>query len=117
MMFIPNFCWSFAPVTQRILLVPAVDTMVFPFKSSRLLMLEDFFATKRVAVTKVVGANVTCAWRSLVLVDDPQFRSTVPLASKGIRVDDVTGTSLMLIFSMPSLACTALTTSWQISME
>src|SRR5690606_34567018 len=105
----PSFCWSLAPVAHRMLLVPAVDTTVLPFRSSRLLMFDDFLATKRVAVTKVVGANVTCAWRSTVLVDEPQFRSTVPLASSGIRVDDVTGTTLTLILSMPSFSFRAST--------
>src|SRR5690606_41688073 len=93
---------SLAAVAQRILLVPAVETTILPFKSSSVLILDDFLATKRVAVINVVGAKATCTWRSTVLVDDPQTMSTVPFATSGIRVDGVTGTYLMSIFSMPS---------------
>ncbi|CPP24564.1 Uncharacterised protein [Bordetella pertussis] len=117
MMRMSRLSFSLACVSQRILLVPAVETTVLPFMSSSFLRLDDFLAAKRVAVTKVVGANATCCWRSTVLVAEPQTRSTVPLATSGMRVDEVTGTRLTLICAMPSLALMASTAFSQISIE
>src|SRR5690606_22314242 len=103
--------------SQRRLLVPAVETTVAPFRSARSLTLDDLSEAKRVDVTKVVGAKLTCCWRCSLLVAEPQLMSTVPLATSGIRVDDVTETSLMVSCSSPSFCLSASTMPWQMSME
>src|SRR5512140_940796 len=90
MMFMPRFCAALISVICLMLVVPAVETMVLPFRSASDLMLEDFFATQRLAVTKCVIVNQTCCWRSMLLVVEPHSRSMVPFAISGMRLADVT---------------------------
>ena len=78
------------------LVVPEVETIVLPLRSSIVLRLADFFETKRFAVTKWVMVKATCFSRSRLLVVEPHSRSTVPLAISGMRVDEVTGLSFDL---------------------
>ena len=72
------------------LVVPAVETMVLPFRSASVLMFDDFFDTQRLAVTKCVIVNQTCFWRAMLLVVEPHSRSMVPLAISGMRLAEVT---------------------------
>src|SRR6266480_6393956 len=75
------------------------ETTDLPLRSSIELRLLDFLETKRVAVRKWVLVNATCFRRSGLLVVDPHSRSMVPLASNGMRVDDVTGLNSTLRLS------------------
>src|SRR5258708_29214804 len=89
MMLMPRLRAALASVSCLILVVPDVEATDLPLRSSIELSLLDFFETKRVAVRKWVLVNQTCFRRSALLVVDPHSRSMVPLASNGIRVDDV----------------------------
>src|ERR1700761_550098 len=95
MMLMPRLRAALASLSCLILVVPEVETTDLPLRSSIELILLDFFETKRLAVRKWVLVKATCFWRSALLVVDPHSRSMVPLASRGIRVDDVTGLSLI----------------------
>src|SRR5450631_902024 len=52
--------------------------------------LAGFLRDEGVTTRKWVLVKETCFWRSALLVVEPHSRSMVPLASKGMRVDDVT---------------------------
>ena len=86
-----------------------VDATVLPLRSSIEPILLDFFDTNRVAVRKWVLVKATCFRRSALLVVEPHSRSMVPLASNGIRVDDVTGLNSAVSLSSFSSAFTAAT--------
>ena len=87
----PRLRAALASVSCLMLVVPAVEATDLPLRSSIELSLLAFFETKRVAVRKWVLVKATCFRRSALLVVEPHSRSMVPLASNGIRVDDVTG--------------------------
>ena len=72
------------------LVVPAVETMVLPFRSASVFSFADFFDTQRLAVTKCVMVNQTCSWRAMLLVVEPHSRSMVPFAISGMRLAEVT---------------------------
>src|SRR3977135_195246 len=91
MMLMPRLRAALASVSCLMLVVPEVEATDLPFRSSIELILLDFFETKRVAVKKWVLVKETCFRRSAFLVVEPHSRSMVPLASNGMRVDDVTG--------------------------
>src|SRR5215470_1714742 len=90
MMFMPRFCAALISVICLMLVVPAVETMVLPFRSASVLMFEDFFATQRFAVTKWVIVKDTSFWRAMLLVVEPHSRSIVPFAISGMRFAEVT---------------------------
>ncbi len=90
MMFMPRFCAALISVICLMLVVPAVETIVLPFRSLSVLMLDDFFATQRLAVTKCVLVKLTCFWRSRLFVVEPHSRSMVPLPISGMRLAEVT---------------------------
>ena len=90
MMFMPRFCAALISVICLMLVVPAVETMVLPFRSCSVLSLADFFDTQRLAVTKWVMVNHTCSWRATLLVVEPHSRSMVPFAISGMRLAEVT---------------------------
>src|SRR5262249_3080796 len=75
-----------ASVTCLRLVVPAPAAIVLSFKSSSDAKFPLFFHARRVAATNVVTTNDTCCWRSVVLVVAPHSMSTVPLATRGIRL-------------------------------
>jgi len=52
-----EFCWPLISVICLMLVVPAVETMVLPFRSASERMFADFFATQRLAVTKCCDVN------------------------------------------------------------
>ena len=60
--------------------------------------------------------KATCFWRSALLVVEPHSRSMVPLAIRGMRVEEVTGFIFTSSLGMSSLAFTASTTFMQMSM-
>src|SRR5438034_10670165 len=91
MMLMPRLRAALASVSCLMLVVPDVETTDLPLRSSIEPILLDFFETKRVAVRKWVLVKETCFRRSALLVVEPHSRSMVPLASNGMRVDDVTG--------------------------
>src|SRR3979411_2948669 len=93
---------ALASVSCLMLVVPEVEATDLPFRSSIELSLLDFFETQRVAGRKWVLVKETCFGRSALLVVDPHSRSMVPLASNGMRVDDVTG--LNSVASLSSLS-------------
>ena len=64
MMFMPRFLSVLICVMSFRLLVPAVETMVLPFRSFSVLMFDDFFDTQRLAGMKCVLVKATCCWRS-----------------------------------------------------
>ena len=72
---------------------PEVEDTLLPRRSAKELMLALFLLISRVAVTKVVGLNETCCWRSTLFVVFPHSRSIVPLAIRGMRVAEATGCS------------------------
>src|SRR6266481_7329122 len=82
---------ALASVSCLMLVVPDVEATDLPLRSSIEPSLLAFFETKRVAVRKWVLVKETCFRRSVLLVVDPHSRSMVPLASNGMRVDDVPG--------------------------
>ncbi len=86
----PRFCAALISVICLMLVLPAVETMVLPFRSLSVLMLDDFFAIQRLAVTKCVMVNQTCSWRAVLLVVEPHSRSMVPFAISGMRLAEVT---------------------------
>src|SRR6202022_4803245 len=98
-----------ASVTGLILVGPAAETTDLPLRSSIELILPDFLETNRLAVRKWVLVKAICFWRSTLLVVEPHSRSMVPLASNGMRVDDVTGLSLTSTWSSLSSFFTAST--------
>src|SRR3989304_4434210 len=109
-MFMPRLRAAFSSVICLMFVVPAVDTMVLPFMSSSLRIFEAFFATRRLAVTKVVTANHTCFWRSRLLGVEPHSRSMVPFAISGMRFAEVTSWYLTSSFGIFSSALSASTT-------
>src|SRR5438045_4505246 len=113
MMLMPRLRAALASVNCLMLVVPEVEATDLPLRSLIELSLLDFFETKRVAVRKWVLVNQTCFKRSGLLVVEPHSRSMVPLASNGMRVDDVTGFNSTL--SLSSSFCTASTILEQIS--
>ena len=78
--------WAPSSVICLMLVVPEVDTMVLPLRSSTVLRFADFLDTKRLAVTKCVMVKETCFCRSRLLVVEPHSRSMVPFAINGMRV-------------------------------
>src|ERR1700688_1321528 len=94
MILMPRLRAALASVSCLMLVVPDVETTDLPLRSSMELILLDFFETNRLAVRKWVLVKEICFWRSALLVVEPHSRSMVPLASKGMRGDDVTGLSL-----------------------
>src|SRR5437660_716935 len=115
MMLMPRLRAALASVSCLMLVVPEVETTDLPLRSSIELRLLDFLETKRVAVRKWVLVKATCFRRSGLLVVDPHSRSMVPLASNGIRVDDVTGLNSTERLSSLSSFFTASTILEQIS--
>src|SRR5882724_836512 len=115
MMLRPRLRAALASVSCLMLVVPEVETTDLPLRSSIELRLLDFFETKRVAVRKWVLVKATCFRRSGLLVVDPHSRSMVPLASKGIRVEDVTGVNSTCSLSSLSSLFTPSTMTRQIS--
>src|SRR6202049_5350444 len=75
MMFMPRFFCVLISVICLMLVVPAVETIVLPFRSFNVFRLADFFDTQRFAVTKCVLVNQTCFWRSRLLGVEPHSRS------------------------------------------
>src|SRR5213595_1372992 len=73
MMFMPRFCCALISVICLMLVVPAVETMVLPFRSGSALRFAARFATQRLAVTKCVIVNQTCFCRSRLLVVEPHY--------------------------------------------
>ena len=90
MMFTPRFCAALISVICLMFVVPAVETIVLPFRSCSDLTFEDFFAIQRLAVTKWVCVNHTCSCRATLLVVEPHSRSIVPFAISGMRFAEVT---------------------------
>ncbi len=84
--------------------------MVLPLRSASVLMPEFFFTAAVTLMTKYVGPNATCFWRSTLLVVDPHSMSMVPFCSSGMRLPEVTGCRLTLRFGILSSALTASTT-------
>src|SRR5713101_4447989 len=76
MMFMPRFCAALISVICLMLVVPAVETMVLPFRSASDLMLEDFLATQRYAVRRgdelVLDLELGHLQLALHRVHDPQ---------------------------------------------
>src|SRR5215831_3188321 len=93
--------------------VPEVVEMVLPPRSARLLMPELFLTAAVTLITKYVGPNDTCFWRSTLLVVDPHSMSMVPFCRSGMRLEDVTGCRLTLRFGIFSSAFAASTTFMQ----
>src|ERR1700694_3699203 len=109
MMLTPKLRAALASVSCLMLVVPEVETTDLPLRSSIELILLDFFETKRLAVTKWVWVKQICFWGSALLVVEPHSRSMVPLASNGIRVDDVNGLNSTASLSSLSSCFTAST--------
>src|SRR5437773_655918 len=91
MMFMPRFCAPLISVICLMLVVPAVETRVLPFRSASERMFADFLVIQRLAVTKCVIVNHTCAWRARLLVVAPHSRSIVPFAICWMRYGDGQG--------------------------
>jgi len=108
-MFMPRFFSVFTAVAHLMLVVPAVETTVLPFRSASDLMPAARLTTYRLAVTKCVIVKATCFWRSRLLVVEPHSRSIVPFAISGMRVAEVTGFSLTWMLGILSSAFTAST--------
>src|ERR1700730_3618997 len=111
----PRWRAALVSINCLILLVPEVEATDLPLRSSIELSLLAFFEMKRVAVRKWVLVKATCFRRSGLLVVDPHSRSMVPLASNGIRVDEVTGLNSTASLSALSSFFTASTIFRQIS--
>src|SRR3981189_857597 len=94
MILMPRLRAALASVSCLMLVVPDVETTDLPLRSSIELILLDFFETKRLAVRRGGLGEAICFGFSVLLVVEPHSRSMVPLASNGMRVDDVTGVSL-----------------------
>src|SRR5262247_494918 len=67
--------------------------------------------------TKNVKENATCFCRFVMLAVEPHSMSTVPLATSGMRVAEVTGLYLTSRFGVPRCAFTASTTCRHRSIE
>src|SRR5512144_1758417 len=93
--------------------VPEVVETVLPFRSASVLMPEFFFTAAVTLITKYVGPNETCFWRSTLFVVEPHSMSIVPFCSSGMRFDEVTGCRLTLRSGILSSALTASTTFMQ----
>src|SRR6201992_1499610 len=91
MMLIPRLRAALTSVSCLMLLVPEVDATDLPLRPSIELSLLACVGTKRVAVRKWLLVKETCDRRSGLLVVEPHSRSMVPLASNGMRDDDVSG--------------------------
>src|ERR1700720_559431 len=115
MMLAPRLRAALASVSCLMLVVPEVETTDLPLRSSIELSFEAFLETKRVAVRKWVLVKATCFRRSGLLVVEPHSRSMVPLASNGIRVDEVTGLNSTASLSSLSSLFTASTILKQMS--
>src|SRR5260370_35435159 len=100
MLVMPRFCAAWISVICLMLVVPAVETMVLPFRSLSDLSLADFLETQRFAVTKCVMVNDTSFWRARLLVVEPHSRSMVPFAMIGIRFAEVTSWYLVSSFGI-----------------
>src|SRR5947207_14228091 len=70
MMFKPRFCAALISVIPLMLVVPAVETTVLPFRSCRVLRFADVFATQRLAVTQCVLVDHTCPCRGQWVVHE-----------------------------------------------
>src|ERR1700682_6408977 len=115
MMLTPKLRAALASVSYLMLVVPDVETTDLPLRSSIELILLDFFETKRVTNRKWVLWKEPCFWRSALWVVEPHSRSMVPLASKGMRVDDVTEVNSTASLSSLSSFFTASTILEQMS--
>src|SRR5215467_109827 len=117
MMVMPRLPSLFSLLTNSAVLVPAVTATVLPRKSSAVLMSVLVRVIHLNCGTKNVYENPTCACRLVILAVEPHSISTVPLATRGRRVADVTGLYLTLRFGMASFAFTASTTCLHSSIE
>src|ERR1700675_3224197 len=115
MMLTPRLRAALASVSCLMLVVPHVETTGLPLRSSIELIWLDFFETKRVTTRKWVLVKETCFWRSALLVVEPHSTSMVPLARRGMRVDDVTEVNSTASLSSLSSFFTASTILEQIS--
>src|SRR5262249_58810785 len=96
---------------------PAVTATVFPRRSSALLMSLLVRVIHLNCGTKNVEERPTCVCRLVMLAVEPHSMSTVPLATSGRRVADVTGLYLTARLGWPSFAFTACTTCLHSSIE
>src|SRR5215469_4686796 len=103
----PRFSSLFILLTNTAVLVPAVTATVLPRKSSALLMLPSVRTIHLNCGTKNVYENPTCCCRTVILAVEPHSMSTVPLATSGMRVAEVTGLYLTFRSGMPNFAFTA----------
>src|SRR5215469_17400677 len=106
----PRFSSLFILLTNTAVLVPAVTATGFPRKSSALLMLLSVRTIHLNCGTKNVYENPTCCCRTVILAVEPHSMSTVPLATSGMRVAEVTGLYLIFRFGAANFAFTASTT-------
>src|SRR5262249_36854220 len=117
MMVRPSLPSLLSLLTNSAVLVPAVTATVLPRKSSAVLMSLLVRVIHLNCGTKNVYENPTCCCRLVILAVEPHSMSTVPLATRGRRVADVTGLYLTLRFGMTSFAFTASTTCLHSSIE
>src|SRR5262245_44270468 len=117
MMVMPSLPSLLSLLTNSAVLVPAVTATVLPRKSSAVLMSLLVRVIHLNCGTKNVYEKPTCACRLVILAVEPHSTSTVPLATRGRRVADVTGLYLTLRFGRASFAFTASTTCLHSSIE
>src|SRR5215468_6719438 len=110
MMLSPRLSFALSSVICLMLVVPAVEAMVLPLRSAVLLLLAETLVMYFAAVRKWELVNHTCFWRSALLVVEPHSMSTVPLAIRGMRDDEVTGVYLTSSLASFSSVFTASTT-------
>src|SRR5262249_14436061 len=117
MMVMPSLPSLFILLTNSAVLVPAVTATFFARRSSAFLMSLLVRVIHLNCGTKNVYENPTCVCRLVMLAVEPHSMSTVPLATSGRRVADVTGLYLTGRLGRPSFAFTASTTCLHSSIE
>src|SRR5262249_19253761 len=117
MMVMPSLPSLFILLTNSAVLVPAVTATGLPRKSSGPLMPVLVRAIQLNCGKKNVQENPPCACGLVIWAVEPHSMSTVPLATRGRRVADVTGLYLTLRFGRASFAFTASTTCLHSSIE
>src|SRR5215813_3441941 len=117
MMVMPSLSSLFILLTNSAVLVPAVTATVLPRKSSAVLMSPLLRAIHLNCGTNTVKENATCFCRLVMLAVEPHSMSTVPLATSGMRVAEVTGLYLTSRLGVPRFAFTASTTCRHSSIE
>ncbi|MNT25338.1 hypothetical protein D3C72_1608520 [compost metagenome] len=90
MIWMPHLFFSLSCRSMRSAVVPALTTTFLPTRSAQCLMPEFLRTSSRAPTTKKVVENDTWFCRSALLVVELHSRSTVWLATSGMRVCGVT---------------------------